>query len=94
MIEGRKGKNMENKLPLEGLKVLDFTIALAGPFTSWQLADMGAEVWKVERNGSGDQCRTWDPFINNLGTMFVSYNKNKKSIEMNLSKPQIGRAHV
>ena len=38
---------MSKKLPLEGLKVLDFTIALAGPFTAWQLADMGAEVWKV-----------------------------------------------
>lgn len=76
---------MEKKLPLEGLKVLDFTIALAGPFTAWQLADMGAEVWKVERYGGGDQCRAWDPFLNDLGTMFVSYNKNKKSIEMNLS---------
>lgn len=76
---------MEKKLPLEGLKVLDFTIALAGPFTAWQLADMGAEVWKVERYGSGDQCRAWDPFLNGLGTMFVSYNKNKKSIEMNLA---------
>lgn len=75
----------EKKLPLEGLKVLDFTIALAGPFTAWQLADMGAEVWKIERYGGGDQCRTWDPFLNGLGTMFVSYNKNKKSVEMNLA---------
>ena len=84
---------MENKLPLEGLKVLDFTIALAGPFTAWQLADMGAEVWKVERYGSGDQCRAWDPFLNDLGTMFVSYNKNKKSIEMNLAAPE-GKAVI
>lgn len=78
---------MSKKLPLEGLKVLDFTIALAGPYTAWQLADMGAEVWKIERYGSGDQCRAWDPFINDLGTMFVSYNKNKKSVEMNLGAP-------
>ena len=78
---------MEKKLPLEGLKVLDFTIALAGPFTAWQLADMGAEVWKIERYGGGDQCRAWDPFLNGLGTMFVSYNKNKKSVEMNLAAP-------
>ena len=84
---------MSKKLPLEGLKVLDFTIALAGPFTAWQLADMGAEVWKVERYGSGDQCRYWDPFINDLGTMFVSYNKNKKSIEMNLGAPE-GKAAI
>lgn len=84
---------MNKKLPLEGLKVLDFTIALAGPFTAWQLADMGAEVWKVERYGSGDQCRAWDPFLNDLGTMFVSYNKNKKSIEMNLAAPE-GKAVI
>lgn len=84
---------MEKKLPLEGMKVLDFTIALAGPFTAWQLADMGAEVWKVERSGSGDQCRAWDPFLNGLGTMFVSYNKNKKSIEMNLAAPD-GKAII
>ena len=84
---------MSKKLPLEGLKVLDFTIALAGPFTAWQLADMGAEVWKVERYGSGDQCRAWDPFLNDLGTMFVSYNKNKKSIEMNLAAPE-GKAVI
>lgn len=84
---------MEKNLPLSGLKVLDFTIALAGPFTSWQLADMGAEVWKIERYGGGDQCRAWDPFLNDLGTMFVSYNKNKKSVEMNLSSPE-GKAAI
>lgn len=84
---------MSKKLPLEGLKVLDFTIALAGPFTAWQLADMGAEVWKIERYGGGDQCRAWDPYLNDLGTMFVSYNKNKKSVEMNLSAPE-GKAAI
>lgn len=84
---------MEKKLPLKGLKVLDFTIALAGPFTAWQLADMGAEVWKIERYGGGDQCRAWDPFLNDLGTMFVSYNKNKKSVEMNLAAPE-GKAVI
>lgn len=84
---------MKKRLPLEGLKVLDFTIALAGPFTAWQLADMGAEVWKIERYGGGDQCRAWDPFLNGLGTMFVSYNKNKKSVEMDLSAPE-GKAAI
>lgn len=70
--------------PLEGLKVLDFTIALAGVYISWQLADMGAEVWKVERYGAGDQARVWDPFVNGMSTLFTSYNKNKKSIELDL----------
>lgn len=78
---------MSKKLPLEGLKVLDFTIALAGPFTAWQLADMGAEVWKIERKGPGDQCRYWDPCVNGLSTLYMSYNKNKKSVEMNLGAP-------
>lgn len=49
--ENRKG-------PLKDVKVLDFTIALAGVYVAWQFADMGAEVWKVERYGSGDQART------------------------------------
>lgn len=74
------------KRPLEGIKVLDFTIAVAGVYVSWQLADMGAEVWKVERYGAGDQSRIWDPFINDMSTLYVSYNKNKKSIELNLKE--------
>lgn len=84
---------MSKNLPLEGLKILDFTIALAGPFTTWQLADMGAEVWKIERYGGGDQCRAWDPYLNDLSTLFVAYNKNKKSVEMNLSAPE-GKAVI
>lgn len=70
--------------PLQGLKVVDFTIALAGVYISWQLADMGAEVWKIERKGAGDQARTWDPFINGLSTLYTAYNKNKQSIELDL----------
>ena len=69
---------MSKKLPLEGLKVLDFTIALAGPFTAWQLADMGAEVWKIERKGPGDQCRYWDPCVNGLSTLYMSYNNRRR----------------
>ena len=79
---------LEAKGPLQGMKVLDFTIALAGPYISWQLADMGAEVWKVERKGAGDQARYWAPFINDYSTLFMAYNKNKKSIELNLSKQE------
>ncbi len=70
--------------PLENIKVLDFTIALAGVYVSWQLADMGAEVWKVEKYGVGDQSRAWAPFINGMSTLYTSYNKNKKSIELDL----------
>ena len=62
--ENRKG-------PLKDVKVLDFTIALAGVYVAWQFADMGAEVWKVERYGSGDQARTWDPFVNGLSLSLI-----------------------
>lgn len=71
-----------------GLKVLDFTIALAGVYIAWQFADLGAEVWKVERYGSGDQTRTWDPFVNDLSTLYVAYNKGKQSIEIDLSSQE------
>lgn len=79
---------LERSGVLKDLKVLDFTIAVAGAFVAWQFADLGADVWKVERYGGGDQARTWAPFINDLSTLYVSYNKNKKSIEMNLADPK------
>ena len=78
---------------LKGIKVLDFTIAVAGAFAAWQFADLGADVWKVEKYKYGDQARTWGPFINDLSTLYVSYNKNKQSIEMDLSKPE-GKAII
>lgn len=79
---------LERNGVLKDIKVLDFTIAVAGSFVAWQFADLGADVWKVERYGSGDQARTWAPFINDLSTLYVSYNKNKRSIEMNLAAPE------
>ena len=77
-----------SKGPLKGLKILDFTIALAGALTAWEFADLGADVWKIERYGGGDQARDWSPFVNGMSTLYASYNKNKKSIEMDLSKPE------
>lgn len=81
----------QKKGVLSGLKVLDFTIALAGAYTAWQFADLGADVWKIERFGSGDQARYWDPCVKEFdgqSTMFIAYNKNKQSVEINLSKPE------
>ena len=60
----------ESKGVFKGMKVLDFTIALAGVYTAWQFADLGAEVWKVERYNAGDQARTWDPFVNGMSTLY------------------------
>ncbi|MDR7076571.1 formyl-CoA transferase/CoA:oxalate CoA-transferase [Neobacillus niacini] len=71
--------------PLEGIKVLELSRTLAGPFCSMQLADMGAEVIKVEQPGLGDETRSYiPPEINGESTYFMSLNKNKKGITLNL----------
>lgn len=69
---------------LEGLKVLDLTRVLAGPFTTMILADMGAEVIKIEMPGKGDDAREFGPYVNDESAYFMSINRNKKSITMNL----------
>lgn len=71
--------------PLKGIKVLELSRTLAGPFCSMQLADMGAEVLKVEQPGIGDETRSYiPPAINGESIYFMSLNKNKKAITLNL----------
>ena len=67
--------------PLEGLRVLDFTHAAAGPFATMYLADMGAEVIKVEKHGRGDGIR-------HVAEYYVSLNRNKKDICLDLANPE------
>jgi len=74
--------------PLEHIKVLDFTRVLAGPYCTMILANMGAEVIKVERPGSGDDSREFGPFINGQSVYFISLNRGKKSIALDLKKPE------
>lgn len=75
--------------PLEGIKVLELSRTLAGPFCSMQLADMGAEVLKVEQPGIGDETRSYiPPAINGESTYFMSLNKNKKAITLNLKSEE------
>ena len=70
---------------LDGIKIIDFSKALAGPYCTMLLADMGAEVIKVEMPGSGDDSRGWGPpFIEGEAAYFLSVNRNKKSITLNL----------
>ena len=74
--------------PLEGVKVLDLSHALAGPFCSTMLADYGARVFKLEAYGSGDISRAWGPQLPGGETAyFVSLNRNKKGLEVNLKHP-------
>jgi len=70
--------------PFEGIKVLDLTRALAGPFCTLILSDLGAEVIKVEIPKFGDDARQYGPFINDQGLYFLSLNRAKKSITLNL----------
>ena len=73
------------KLPLEGVKILDLTHALAGPFCSTMLADYGAEVIKLEAFGAGDIARGWGTQLPGGETAyFASLHRNKKGIEINL----------
>jgi crotonobetainyl-CoA:carnitine CoA-transferase CaiB-like acyl-CoA transferase len=74
--------------PLKGIRVLDLTRVLAGPYCAMLLGDMGAEVIKVEEPGKGDDTRGWPPFSGGESTYFMSVNRNKKSITLNLKAPE------
>lgn len=79
---------MTNSSPLDGIKVVDMTEALAGPYCGMLLGDLGAEVVKVERPEVGDQSRGWGPpFLDGESAYFLSVNRNKRSIELDIKKP-------
>src|SRR5919206_2100234 len=76
-------------LPLDGIRVVDLTRALAGPFCSQMLGDMGADVLKVEQPGVGDNARSWGPpFQGGESSYFLSVNRNKRSLALNLREPK------
>jgi crotonobetainyl-CoA:carnitine CoA-transferase CaiB-like acyl-CoA transferase len=79
---------------LDGIRVLDLSRIIAGPFCSQILGDMGAEVIKVEQPGVGDESRTWGPpFQNGESVYFFCVNRNKKSISVNMKDPR-GKAII
>ena len=72
---------------LEGIRVLDLTRALAGPFCTLMLGDHGADVIKIEIPGSGDDTRAWGPpFIGEESAYFLSINRNKRSLTLNFKE--------
>ena len=74
---------------LEGIRVLDLTRALAGPFCTLMLGDHGADVIKIELPGSGDDTRQWGPpFIGEESAYFLSINRNKRSLTLNFKEDQ------
>ena len=73
--------------PLEGVRVLDLTRILSGPYCTMMLGDMGADVIKVENPKGGDDTRAWGPpFLNGVSTYYISINRNKKSFTLNLKE--------
>ena len=73
--------------PLAGYTVLDLTRILSGPYASMLLADLGAEVIKVERPGSGDDTRSWGPpFWRGMSTYFAAVNRGKRSLALDLGR--------
>lgn len=75
--------------PLAGLTVIDQTQALAGPYCGMMLGDLGADVIKIERPGSGDQSRNWGPpFLGQESAYYLAVNRNKRSITLNIAKKE------
>ncbi len=75
-------------LSLEGLKILDLTRVLAGPYCTMVLGDLGADVIKIEQPGKGDDSRQFGPYVNGESAYFMSINRNKRSMTLNLKKPE------
>ena len=75
--------------PLAGVRVLDFSRVLAGPYCTMVLADLGAEVIKIERPGSGDETRSWGPpFAGGEATYYLSVNRGKRSLAIDMADPR------
>src|SRR5258708_105740 len=75
--------------PLQGIRVLDASRVLAGPVCGQMLGDLGADVLKIERPGSGDDTRAWGPpFTGHLSAYYLSCNRNKRGLALDLSRAE------
>ncbi|SAL50676.1 L-carnitine dehydratase/bile acid-inducible protein F [Caballeronia sordidicola] len=96
MVQDSKNSSAPRKRPLDGIRVLDLSRVLAGPWCTQNLADLGAEVFKIERPGTGDDTRTWGPpFLRDAGgrdtsesAYFLCANRNKQSVAIDMSSPE------
>jgi len=74
---------------LDGIKVLDLTRVLAGPWATMTLGDLGAEIWKIEQPGAGDDTRGWmPPSVEGISTYYLGANRNKKSLAIDMGTPE------
>jgi len=77
-----------SSLSLDGVRVLDLSRVLAGPFCGMLLADLGADVIKVEDTGTGDESRTWPPHKDGESAAFLVINRNKRDMTLDLKSPE------
>jgi len=86
---GINKKNPDGQPPLKGVRVIDLTRVIAGPYCAMVLGDLGAEIIKVEQPKIGDESRAWGPpWVKEVSAYFISINRNKKSFTLNLKHPR------
>src|SRR5690606_25211319 len=84
-VEHQAETGSRRPLPLAGIKVLDLSRVLAGPWATMTLADLGAEVWKIENVNGGDDTRAWSvPSYKGVSTYFFAANRGKQSIAVDI----------
>src|SRR5262249_32802587 len=88
---GQAAPPEDSMKPLAGVRVVDLSPVPAGPYSTMRLADMGAEVIKIEEPGKGDDTRAWPAFVGGESTYFMSVNRGKKSVTLDL-KADAGKA--
>lgn len=82
-------------MPLAGVRILDLSAIIAGPYSTLLLGDLGAEVIKVEKPGTGDGARGMPPhYVDGESAYFIAFNRNKKSLVLDLTKPQGKKAFL
>jgi len=86
-VSWQAGPDSGRRGPLAGIKVIDLTHMLAGPYCTWVLGALGADVIKVEMPGRGDFTRSLAPFADDASVYFSSVNRNKRSVTLNLKQP-------
>src|SRR3954466_6898647 len=87
VISGVRMTDFNPAGPLAGIRVLALEVALAGPLCTRHLADLGADVIKIERTGAGDFARSYDRTVNGMSSYFFWTNRGKRSLSLDLKHP-------